>query len=271
MERIMEDKIKIAELFIGDIHSGSVTALLPANAKRFDGQIDTSIPQNKMQRWLWKNYLDDLSQVGKIDVLVNMGDSTEGQQLKIFGRTLASTDTDMQVRWATECFQKVIDMCKPKYVLTVSGTPYHVLTSGCTDLQVHTNLEKSNPDIRFIFGAPLVIKIGKLTYSIAHPFPTTQNKSPPLEKLIDQHASEFYHGKTPRINVFARGHAHAFYWTHNDDGVYSFIVPCQQPTSEFGRNKPYLTVRRPDVGMLQITQSDEDLIPHVYLHKWQEY
>jgi len=268
MERILQGQKVVNQLFISDFHSGSVSALLPKKAYRVTDDFTERVFQNKMQKWLWRNYLDDLSVIGEVDVLAFLGDSCEGQQLKIAGRTLTDADTDNQVKWAIQSIQVALDMCKPKYFLGVNGTPYHVRTSGSLDRQVYRGLEAENKNIKFIYHDNLVIKIANLVYSLAHPYPTTRYSIPPLEKLITQHADEYYLGNMPKIQVFVRGHAHKYNWLSYRGGAYAFVVPCQQPTSSFARGKAYLTVRRPDVGILEVVQEDKDLIPRPYIHKW---
>jgi len=268
MKKILEDKSDIDHLNLGDIHVGGLGAIFPPNAKEYNGDPK---PQIKLQKWIYKNYIEDLTKVGKVDVITDFGDNTDGQELKISGRTLVSTDTDNQVIWATECLQKAIDICKPSYFISLDGTPYHVSTGGGScDFQVHNSLKKDNPDIEFIYEQTLVIKIGELIYSLAHPYPTTDQKIPPLEKLIHQHAADFYLDNTPRIDVFGRGHAHFYSWLSYRGGAYAYVVPCQQVYSDFAKRKFYLGVRHPDVGVLKIHQEEKLLMPQVYLHKWRE-
>lgn len=269
IERILQGQKVVKHVFESDFHSGSVSALLPPNAWRvLEDNYSERVRQNRMQRWLWRNRLDDLSTIGKVDVYHFLGDSCEGQQLKIAGRTVTDTDTDNQVAWAIHDIQQALDIVKPKYFLGVNGTPYHVRTSGSLDRQVYRGLESQNKNIKFIYQDNLLLKIGELTYSLSHVYPTTQYKTPPLEKLINQHAVEHYLNNMPRIQVFVRGHAHIFVWSRYRGNIYAFIVPCQQPTSSFARSKAYLTVRRPDVGILAVEQRGRDLVPRPYLHKW---
>ena len=270
MKRILQGQKIIKHLFLSDFHSGSVSALQPKKAFRTTDDFTERIYQNKLQRWLWRNYLEDLSVIGKVDIVSFLGDSCEGQQLKIAGRTLTDADTDNQVKWAIQCIQVAIDMCKPRHFIGVNGTPYHVKTSGSLDRQVYQGLEPENKNIKFIYHDNLLIQIGNLTYSLAHPYPTTTYKTPPLEKMIIQHATEYYLSNMPRIQVFVRGHAHTFVWSRYRGNIYGFVVPCQQPTSSFARSKAYLTVRRPDVGILGVIQKDKDLIPMPLLHKWRQ-
>lgn len=270
MEKILEGKERIKILTLGDNHSGSNTGLLPPNSADFDGQVITPHPQNEIQKWLWRNYTADLTEVGEVDILIDMGDNIEGTQTKIMGRTLTVTDIDVQKTWAMACLQMAIDICKPKYFIGVSGTNYHIRLSGnCNaDTSIYAMLQQKNPNIKFIYGDVLVVKIGQLVWSIAHPYPTTQFALPPIEKLIQQHAYEFYYGNAPRINVFIRGHAHTHIWGRLRGMAYGIVTPCQQPTSAYGREKAYMTIRTPDVGILGITQESNSLVPQPLLHKW---
>jgi hypothetical protein len=270
MEKILTDKDIIKILAHGDNHTGSSTGLLSPNSAEFDGEVLTPHPQNNMQRWLWRNYISDLTTLGELDVIINNGDNIEGTQMKIMGRTLQVSDIDVQKTWSAKCLQLSIDICKPKFYIGVTGTNYHIRLAGnCNaDISIYKALEQANPNVKFIYGDNLIVQIGKLNWSIAHPYPTTQYKTPPIEKLIAQHAEEFYYGNTPKINVFDRGHAHGFIWERLRDGAYGFVTPCQQPTSAYGREKAYMTVRHPDIGILGITQEGKDLVPRPLLHKW---
>jgi hypothetical protein len=220
-----------------------------------------------LQKLLWNNYQKDLLDIGNTNVIINLGDDTEGNQFKIFGRSVVSTDTDNQVAWATEILQHSIDVCKPSTFITLDGTPYHVdVGSGSSDFQVHNALKRSNPRVEFIYSKNLIIKIGGLVYSLAHVYPTTDYKTPPIEKLIKQNSEEYRFDNAERIDVFGRGHAHVFLWEQYRGGAYGFVAPCQQTGSEFGDRKPYLTVRHPDIGILKIHQEDGGLIPMPHIH-----
>jgi hypothetical protein len=270
MEKIMDNETMVKILVLSDNHTGSSTGLLPPHAFDFDGEVLTAHPMNKMQKWLWRNYTSDLTEIGQVDVILDLGDNIEGSQTKIAGRTLMDTDIDVQKAWSQDCLQTAIDLCKPKYFIGVTGTNYHIRIGGnCNaDIGIYKALEAKNPTVKFTYADNLVVKLGQLVWSIAHPYPTTQFKTPPIEKLIAQHAEEYYYGNTPKINVFARGHAHAHIWERLRDGAYGFVAPCQQPTSAYGREKAYMTVRHPDIGILGITQENHDLTPKPLLHHW---
>jgi len=271
MEKILTGKDIIKILVQGDNHTGSSTGLLPPRSTDFDGEVLTQHPQNKMQKWLWRNYLSDLSEIGKVDIIMNMGDNIEGLQMKMLGRTVQVSDVDVQKTWAQNCLQIPIDLCKPQYYLGVTGTSYHVREgagNGDADGSIYKMLEQVNPAVKFICEDNMVIQIGKAVWSIAHPYPSSQFKTPPIEKLISQHAQEFYFGNAPKIDIFGRGHAHAHIWLRLRGGAYGFVTPCQQPTSAYGRQKAYMTVQHPDIGILGITQEGKDLVPKPLLHRW---
>jgi hypothetical protein len=179
-----------------------------------------------------------------------------------------STDTDNQVRWATEIHQKALDICKPSVMITLEGTPYHSRTGGGScDFNVHNGLKKGNPEVEMIYSENLIIKIGKMIYSLAHPYPTTEMLSNPLEKLIKEAAVEHSLGNGERIDAIGRAHAHRYDWVC-PRGRYGFLVPCQQVESEYGKTKAYLTVRKPDVGVLELKQMDDYLMGIPKLHRW---
>lgn len=270
MEKILLDKDIIKILALGDNHTGSSTGLLAPNSTDFDGEVLTPHPQNQMQKWLWRNHCSDLTEVGKIDIMMDMGDNIEGTQTKIMGRTLQISDIDIQKTWAVDCLEPAINLCKPKFFIGVTGTGYHVRLSGnCNaDISIYKMLEQRNPNVKFIYGDNLIITIGQMVWSIAHPYPTAEYQLPPLEKLLNQHAKDYYLGNTPKINVFGRGHCHQHNWARLRGGPYAFTTPCQQPTSAYGREKAYMTVRHPDIGILGITQEGVDLMPKPLLHKW---
>lgn len=274
MERIFQDMLDrpIKILAVGDFHIGSTTAILHPNAKSFDGVIHSPQPQNRMQKWLWKNFLSDLTEVGKVDLIINTGDNIDGAQIKMFGRTLVDPDEGIQTLWAEEINSTMIEIVKPKVFILVPGTIYHVrsTTNNCADYEIVKKLQKKYQNVSFIYSDNVTVKIGRLIWNIAHPYPSVEYSSHPAEKLVKQHAVEHYMNNSPRIDVFLRGHCHVFNFLRYRGGAYVITTPCQQPTSAYGRERAYLTVRRPDVGVLEITQVGESIIPRPLLHKWRD-
>jgi len=268
LNKICERQEKIKIVSESDTHIGSSSGLLPSIAESFDGNIYTKVKQNAMQRWMWKNRLDDLSTIGKADVYLFLGDSVEGKQIRMGGRTLQSADIDDQIEWAKRSIQVALDLIKPKYFIGISGTNYHIRSGGNADLTVYKMLGKDNPNIKFFCEDIITMQIGDLIWGLAHPYPNVQYSAPPLEKLISQHAIEYYLGSMPKISVFARGHAHRFTWLQYRGGIYAYVNPCWQPTSAYGRSRPYLSVRTPDVGLLELTQIKKTLTPMPHLHIW---
>lgn len=272
MEKILQGQERIKILTFGDAHIGSTTAILHPTAKSFDGVIYSQQPQNRMQKWLWKNLLGDITSIGTVDIFMDLGDNIDAEQQRAYGRALVDADIDNQKRWAVEILDIMLNLTKPRIFIGVTGTPYHNrgFKTNCADLEIYKELEKLHPSIQFILGDKLIVKIGQLIWSIAHPYETREYSVPPMEKLIAQHGREYLLGNTPRIDVFIRGHCHVFNFLKYRGKIYVMTIPCQQPTSVFSRERAYLTVRHPDVGILSLTQVEDTIIPDVKLHRWKE-
>jgi hypothetical protein len=268
MEKILQNKPEITICSLADTHIGSVSAPSSPYAKRLvDGTHYEKIPMGKFSRILWNLFLGDLNKIGKVDVVINLGDNVDGLQLKQFGMEIADCDIDAQKEWAYEVQKIVIETLNPQYYIGITGTDYHVRFGGNADTDIYKKLRDNFKNVHFIIGDVLSVQIGKMPWSIAHSYPVCKDITPPMEKLIQQHAMEHYLGNEEVAHrVFARAHAHMFIWQSLRGNNYSYVNPCWQATSKFARGRPYLAVRHPDVGMLKIIQSGEQLTPFPMLH-----
>jgi len=104
----MKNKPKVITL-TADWHVGSMTGL-------------TSNPQNNIQEKLLKSFKVCAKKYGKPDILVINGDIIDGKQLKSAGAGLTEDDIRNQEKDAI----KLIKLIKPREVILVSGTAYHV-------------------------------------------------------------------------------------------------------------------------------------------------
>jgi len=237
---------------IGDMHTGSKYGYLPHEAVTKEG---VQITQTKWQRTMETNLLSEFKKIGEVDILIVMGDTCEGKQVKIAGITLSDADTDSMVKWATKSILDICKLLKPKIIIAVKGTDYHVSTGigGDLDYQVASNLAYSG--YKVLYGYPTAnVRIGNLKWKLKHKYPTAMNITPPMEKVYKEVCADAKAKGYEVPDVFGWGHAHQCVEPHRiySTSAYAFIAPCLKLNDPHIEEATY--VKRPDIGFLYIEQ-----------------
>jgi hypothetical protein len=100
---------------ISDTHCGSRYGLLAPDSEF--GR------QNPLQEYLWQCWTDSLAWLGKLDLLVLLGDAIDGQQRKTRGDRLITTNFYEQAKIFGACLRVQKD--QPTKIIRVCGTIYH--------------------------------------------------------------------------------------------------------------------------------------------------
>lgn len=103
---------------IADLHCGSLVGLCPPNFA------DHTI--NGVQRKLWKRYRRCAKEWHKPDWLIVNGDAIDGKARRKYGAGQWTTSLIAQADCAAEC----ISLWKPKHIVVLIGSDYHVDNSG---------------------------------------------------------------------------------------------------------------------------------------------
>ena len=255
---LFKDKEDIKILVTGDWHVGDRHGILPRKPTDITGGgVNPSPAQRSMHRQLTKA----LKEIGHVDLLLIMGDSCEGKQLKSFGVPLNDSDTDNQVNWAAELYMETFfDYCSPEKVLSIMGTPYHVMVGigGNLDYQFTAKIAGMS-DV--IFGYPnAVFKLGKnkLLWDLQHRVSiATVNRLMPYEKIIRTYAQNVANDGGVVPDVMGRAHNHGICYAavNVSDGRIpriGFNAACLKGEDTYGATLPYPST--PKIGVTTMSQ-----------------
>lgn len=251
METVNIDKEILRYTYLGDIHGGSSYALSTEGIVSKSG---TTLSLSPEQQWLLKNFKEDLNKIGYTDIMVFLGDGAEGKQVKIFSNTLMDADCDTHIEIGVKVLSLAIDKLRPKIYISVPGTDYHVQGYGNLDYLIFQQLKLKYPKIQFIGDfktGVLDIKVNDLIHNYAHAYPTSRNALPPIEQIARDMTWNCKIAGKPVPNLLGRGHIHMHTAGLPRPNVpFGFTIPCQQLKTPYMSQRPYLTVREPDIGIL---------------------
>jgi len=258
---------EIDTLPTGDWHCGDKDGMNPPLSTSLDG---TSLPQNKIQKRMYDGLVENLSKIGYIDLLILMGYLAEWKQLKAMGIPLNDSNTDTQVNMAFNLYKETFyEYCKPRKVLAVMGTPYHVMVGigGNLDYQIADKISRISdvifgyPNIQFYLGRT------KMLWDIQHRISIARvNRTMPIEKTFRQYYRQVMEDGTGEVpNVIGRAHRHVLQEPMNlGKGVprWGFVSPALKAQDVYTAQLPYPT--EPTVGVMKITQKKNNLISDYY-------
>jgi hypothetical protein len=248
-------------LVLSDLHIGAVEAILHALARDRKGNI---VSQTEMQKLLYEGLISNLKKE-KIDILILLGDLVEGRNLKVGGLDIINTDTNVMTYWAYEMLSEIIDILKPKIVIGVQGSAYHIADGGSDmDERVIRKLSANFSHIDFLYDQKIYAKIGDKIWYLVHKLGGDW-KNPPFAVMsrvwTDLQKSTFKNG-LPVPTVIGAGHTHnaqspVIIQPSDNDPVYGFVSPCQKIGDSFTGGGSFL--RYPDIGYLSMEQNGTDL------------
>jgi len=129
---------------LSDFHIGGAYGYLPKGCLDRRGK---EIMQDEHQEIKEKNLIDALKKIGKVDLLILLGDMVEGQMKKSGGLDVLDVNMDLQIQWASDnALSPIVKILEPDIVIGCTGSEYHV---GChNDLLVTERLNNLFPEIK---------------------------------------------------------------------------------------------------------------------------
>jgi len=232
-------------LFVGDMHVGSSYALMPP---KFESTIASNL-QKKIYGY-WKQMVKD---VGKVDVLVLMGDIIDGVGKNSNGREMWSTDVDKQIRCALELL-KMIDFDKS---VAVYGSEYHVEGNlnadqvlarelGCTYQGWELILKPQNSREKIHVSHNISVS------SSAWQYRTTAIARELMFSLLNEREIGMY-------KCIVRGHAHYYVFVQYSSNM-GWVNPCWQARTPYLVKKGLALV--PKLGYTVLEVEDNDIWRH---------
>ncbi len=240
---------------LSDAHIGSRTGYLPSGCKH---EREEEQPQTTDQVTMEKNLLKSLTKIGKVDILILLGDMIEGKNSKAGGLDIGNVNTDVQVEWAFLFGKSVIDILQPKHVLGLNGSEYH--TEGTLDRRLLHRLSLHYTNTDFYYGTYLKFFLGDKYWYLQHRFIDGVSKAGTLEKYWDKlHKMSWDRGRTP--DVIGYGHTHKaqnpVQLVNGKQPVYGFVAPCQKMPDMFCSQGPVGAFW--EIGFMYIEQEGVEL------------
>jgi len=224
-----DNKFKIVVL--SDAHVGGRTGYLPTGCKHERGEDQA---QTIHQETMEKNLLKALKRVGRVDIVIFLGDMIDGRNVKAGGLDIGNTNTDVQIRWAMLFAKSVLDILNPKYVLGLAGSDYHVESSSDRTLLYQISLHYPNTDV--FYGENLKFILGDKLWYLAHRFIEGASKGGTLEKYWNKLCTKTF-GRERTPEVIGYGHVHQaqnpYQIKNGPNPVYGFVSPCQKVPDAF--------------------------------------
>lgn len=218
-------------IVLSDTHIGGMTGYLPNGCKHERG--DDHL-QTKHQKTMEKNLLLELNKIGRVDVVIFLGDMVDGRNGKAGGLDISNTNTDVQIEWAMVFANSVLDILKPKYVLGLSGSDYH--TDIILDRKLLHRISLQHPNIDVFFGDNLKFILGKKLWYLAHRFIEGASKGGTLERYWNKFCTKTW-GRERTPDVIGYGHVHQAQNPHQikngSNPVYGFVCPAQKLPDSF--------------------------------------
>lgn len=218
-------------IVISDTHIAGRTGYLPKGCKheRGEDQLQT-IHQVTME----KHLLLALKGIGKADVVIFLGDMIDGRNAKAGGLDVSNVNTDIQVEWAMIFAKSVLDILKPKYVLGLSGSDYHV--ESLLDKRLLHSISLHYPNTEVFFGDNLKFVLGDKLWYLAHRFIEGASKGGTLERYWNKLCTKTF-GRERTPDIIGYGHVHQaqnpYQIKNGPNPVYGFVCPSQKVPDSF--------------------------------------
>jgi predicted phosphodiesterase len=221
------------------------------------------ISSNHLQKFIYKQWVDMVETVGKVDACIVLGDSVEGPNRKSKGIGLWTSDISEQVRVAAN----LLDMVKTKKYIGVQGSFYHVEDNLSSDKAVINSLKGD-------FNDECVVVSGKTRIHCSHAVgvsssSTAYRPTPIAREMMLATINKEEYGK---YDLILRGHAH-YYVEVRFGSSKGVICPCWKGRDEFVARKTlaflphlgYVLLKGTDVHPYVFTLDQKMNVPEVHI------
>ena len=227
---------------ISDTHCGSRYGLLSP-----DNEFGR---QNPLQEYLWECWLDSLAWLGKLDLLVLLGDMVDGQQRKSRGDRLVTTNFYEQAEIFGECLGAQKD--QPTKIIRVCGTMYHEGSNN--------PLAPIDKDFGILYqdvSARVEVSKGIVMNFAHHPESrSAEYDGMAMEKETRNMALAEYHYGEPSTKYIIRGHKHK-YRRAVFHKKWMVMCPCFQAQTKYAQLQGLLKWV-PEFGVVLLEKDDKE-------------
>jgi hypothetical protein len=220
-------------LVVGDLHSGSnVSVKHPEMVlnKDMEGQ-EVATPLNGVQERQYQEWVHMCEVVGKVDLVIHMGDMCDGVNYRGEGLGTWTTSIEDQVRNAVKLL-KEIDADKH---LGVRGTPYHTKLNKAADDVVMERMGSTKIDW------DMRLEVEDIVFNLRHWIATTKSVFMYRPTKIAREMLLLMQSKHDlgTFDFLIRGHVHTTMYLDMKDsmGMIGLTTPCWKARDEFVRSK----------------------------------
>jgi hypothetical protein len=153
----------------------------------------------------------------------------EGKNPSGGGMDISNTNTDMQIDWGMVFAKSVINILKPKIIMGLNGSEYHI--GNTLDRRLLHRISLLYPNIEAYFGDSLKFFLGDKLWKLEHRGSEGMSMVGTLASYWGKiNNKEYGRGRTPEVIGFAHIHQaqNPVQLKNSPNPVYGFVAPCQK-------------------------------------------
>jgi predicted phosphodiesterase len=242
-------------LVVGDMHIGKRVSLMPDEVYLDDAERKMKIQSNSIQKKIMAKWTEMADEVGKVDAIINLGDTCDGTNRKSQGTGLWTTDINLQMEVAKD----LLSMVKCSRIFGVQGSYYHVGDNLSSDKSVVEGLGGT-------FGDELAVVVGDKRIHVCHDIGVSSSglayrTTPIAQQMMVSALNPEY----KNFNLIVRGHAH-YYVRVSFSNTTGLICPCWAGRDEFVARRSLAW--NPHLGYVVLNIGDNvEVEPHIFTLK----
>lgn len=213
------------------MHVGSNYAIAPAEYRIPES--DIIYKANKWQQKLYEKWCEFADSLSPVDLLILLGDLTEGPQTKEKFGTLWLQNVQQQADTAIY----LIKMWKWKKLIVIRGTDYHTAVPGVHVEEYIAKLLKAEHEHEKYSFHDRGIEVENISMHLAHGIGISSvphyKATPLMREMWLMHVNADYFG---RYDIIVRGHTHYIVSIDTPEGAI-FTCPCWQYPTPYQRKK----------------------------------
>ena len=242
-------------LVVSDMHIGKRVSLMPDEVYLDQHERKMRIESNTIQQKIYKKWNEMVDDVGKVDAVINLGDTCDGTNRKSSGTGLWTTDINLQMEVAKD----LLSMVKTNKYVGVQGSYYHVGDNLSSDRSIINGLGGT-------FGDELaIISEGKRIHASHDVGVSSSGYAYRTTPIAQQMMVSALNPEYKNFSVILRGHAH-YYVRVSFANTTGLICPCWAGRDEFVARRSLAW--NPHLGYVILRVSDTvEVEPHIFTLK----
>ena len=242
-------------LVVSDLHVGNRVSIMPDEVFIDQHERKMKIESNLIQKKIFTQWEEMVDDVGRVDAILNLGDTCDGVNRKSSGTGLWTTDINLQMEVASN----LLSMVHTNTYLGVQGSYYHVGDNQSSDRNVTEGFKGT-------FGDELaIVSEGKRIHA-CHDVGVSSSgfayrTTPIAQQMMLAALNPEYKG----FNLLLRAHAH-YYVRVSFEHTHGIICPCWKGRDEFAARRTLAF--NPHLGYVIINIKDDiEIEPHLFTLK----